>query len=384
MTIETLAKFRRALELHCLVALLVFCTPLLVAKAATPSTPVPTAADHLTGESIAALTIKPAQLLSHPNMVLLPTEVLEAASQKYLGISANSIGRITAIAEPPLGMQPYYAVVVDLTEPMSLADLNKEVLDALNKVTTSTSLKGRPFFESNDPTIPCLYMPTDYKLIAAPRGMLDKMMKLAAEDAKPNPLARAMNGGGGAENDAHFSIMLKPIQPLIQMGMMAARSKVEPQHHKYLDMVGLLNGVIATLDLSAERDSYIRAYANSEEDANKLDSLMTEGFAEFKALIENDPTSPYSQMLASDDPIQQAAAKYAMRMGEYKVKAYRPLRKGKKAFLVANLRAGDARYNQLVLIMISGVLISLLLPAIQAGREAAIAQQEKNEKLRSQ
>lgn len=372
MSLETLRWFRSGVILRSLMVVVTLCGPVLSARATEP---IPTAADHLTAQSIAALTIKPAQLISHPNLELLPTEVIEAASQKYLGISSTSIGRITAIAEPPLGMQPYYAVVVDLTEPLSLAGLNEEVLDALNKVTTSTSLNGRPFYESKDPTIPCLYMPTDYKLIAAPRGMLDKMLKLAAEepaeDAKPNPLVRAMNGGGGAENDAHFSIMLKPIQPLIQMGMMAARSEVEPQYHKYLDMVGLLNGVVATLDMSGIRASYLRAYANSEEDADKLDVLMTEGLEEVRSQVFNDPTGPYAQMVNSDDPLQQAAAQYMERLQKRQTEMYRPIRLGKKSFNIANAEPGDTLNNPMVMVAVVGILVALLLPAVQAAREAA-------------
>lgn len=379
MSLETLRWFRSGVILRSLMVVVTLCGPVLSVRATEP---IPTAADHLTAQSIAALTIKPAQLISHPNLELLPTEVIEAASQKYLGISSTSIGRITAIAEPPLGMQPYYAVVVDLTEPLSLAGLNDEVLDALNKVTTSTSLNGRPFYESKDPTIPCLYMPTDYKLIAAPRGMLDKMLKLAAEepaeDAKPNPLVRAMNGGGGAENDAHFSIMLKPIQPLIQMGMMAARSEVEPQYHKYLDMVGLLNGVVATLDMSGIRASYLRAYANSEEDADKLDVLMTEGLEEVRSQVFNDPTGPYAQMATSDDPLQQAAAQYMERLQKRQTEMYRPIRLGKKGFNIANAEPGDTLNNPMVMVAVVGILVALLLPAVQAAREAARRNQSLN------
>lgn len=383
MSIDTLRWFRRALELHCLMALLVFCTPLIAAKAATPTTTYPTASDHLTSQSIAAITIQPAQILSHPNMVLLPTEVAEAACQKYLGISANGIARVTVIAEPPLGMQPYYAVVVDFTEPMTLEGLNDELLDAIGKEMTSTSLNGRTLFESSNPMIPCIYMLSDEKLVIAPRGMLDKMLKLAAEGptkgAKPSPLVRAMSGGAGDVNDFHMAIMLKPIQPLIQMGMMGAQQKVEPKYHKYLDMVGMLNGIVATFDVSGQRNSYLRIYANTPEDADKIDALIGEGINELRDQVLSDPTNQYLEISSSEDPVVQSGVQYMHRINEYQIKLYRPTRLGKKGFVIAYLPSGDTLKNPLIISGIIGLAASLLLPAIQAAREAAQRQQAIND-----
>ncbi len=375
MLIDTLRCFYCAASLRALMAYVIFLSPFAAVKAAQP----PAASEHLTPQSIAAITLKPAQLMAQPNMELFPREIANAASKKYLRMPADTIGRITVVAEPPLGMNPYYAVVVDFTETTSLDSLSDEVKQLISQFAVLGELNGKVYYEANDSVMPCLYMPNKRTLIAAPKGMLDKLLKREESEStgKPSiPLAKVMDGGGGVENDFHAAVMLKPLQPFIQMGVMGAKPQVDPKYHKYFDLLNYLNGVVMTFDISSKRPSYLRAYANSQEDAAKFEVLMNEGYEEVKQAYLSDPT--YLNFASSDDPLQKSVARYMKRLNDYQMDYNRPQRIGTKGFSIAELQPGEANNAPLVYVAVIGILVALLLPAVQAAREAARRNQSMN------
>ena len=372
MLIDTLRSFYCGAPLRAFMAYVVFLSPLAAAKAAEP----PAASDHLTPQSIAAVTLKPAQLMSHPNMELFPREIADAASKQYLRMPADTIGRITVIAEPPLGMNPFYAVVVDFTETTTLDNISDELKQLISQFAQPGELNGKPYYEAMMPALPCIYMPNKRTLIAAPKGMLEKLLKQEEADSKSSiPLAKVMDGGGGIENDLHAAVMLKPLQPFIQMGVMGAKKELDPKHHKYLDLISYINGVVMTVDISGKRFSYLRSYANSKEDADKFESLMNEGFEELKSFYLNDPK--YLELVNSDDPIQRATAKYLRRVNDYQMDSNRPRRIGSKGFSLIELKPDDMS-TPVVYVAAAGILTALLLPAVQAAREAARRNQSLN------
>ncbi len=375
MLIDTLRSFYCAASLRAFMAYVIFLSPFAAVKAAEP----PAASEHLTPQSIAAVTLKPTQLMSHPNMELFPREIVNAASKQYLRMPADTIGRITVVAEPPLGMNPFYAVVVDFTETTSLDSISDELKQMISQFAQPGELNGKPYYEAMMPALPCIYMPNKRTLIAAPKGMLDKLLKQEEESAgKPSiPLAKVMDGGGGKENDLHAAVMLKPLQPFIQMGVMGAKQEVDPKYHRYFELTKYINGVVMTFDATNKRSSYLRAYANSKEDADKFESLMDEGIEEVKQVYMTDPNSPYAQFAASDDPVQKATARYMKRLNEYQMDNNRPKRIGTKGFSIFEMKPGEAG-SPMIYVAVIGVLVAILLPAVQAARDAARRAQEEN------
>ena len=243
-------------------------------------------------------------------------------------------------------------------------------------------LNGKPYYEAMMPALPCIYMPNKRTLIAASKGMLEKLLKQEEESAgKPSiPLAKVMDGGGGVENDLHAAVMLKPLQPFIQMGVMGAKQEVNPKYHKYFELTKYINGVVMTFDATNKRSSYLRAYANSKDDADNFESLMGEGIEELKNVYLNDPNSPYAQFAASDDPVQKATARYMKRLNEYQMNNNRPERIGTKGFSIFEMKPGEAG-SPMVYVAVIGVLAAVLLPAVQAAREAAQRAQENNQRM---
>jgi type II secretory pathway pseudopilin PulG len=72
--------------------------------------------------------------------------------------------------------------------------------------------------------------------------------------------------------------------------------------------------------------------------------------------------------MASSDPVEQAMGQYSKRMSEHMLQAVRPVRKGKTLTLATST---SGKNPQMVQVAVIGVLVALLLPAVQAAREAA-------------
>lgn len=359
--------------LRFLLACAVASSPLAAARAETSATAA------LTPESVAAVTLRPARLLGDPKLQWLPVEVVEAACQKYAGLSAKSIERVTVVAEPPMGVQPYYAVAVDLAEPLSFDTLHPEVLEFLAEFTTRTELEGRVCYQSKQPMAPSLYMPDDHTVWAAPTWMLNKLLRQHAGGEVPSgPLVKKMTSGEGNQNDLHAAVMLEPLRPFIQLGMMQARTEAEPRFHKYLDAVGLLKGVVLSVDLSGQRDTLLNVQANNADDAQQLEGLLDEFIEMIRADTFDDPLSPYAQLRASDDPVQQALADYMLRYHTEQINQFRPTRSGDTSFDILRTKINSTGVEPLFMVATVGVLVALLLPAVQAAREAARRNQSKN------
>lgn len=96
-----------------------YCLRLIVAAATALSPIASIRADeaapvsHLTPQSIAAVTVRLANAAKSPVMQQYPVEVLAAATKDFLGVPLGAIDRVTAMVEPPVGVSPQYAIVLE-------------------------------------------------------------------------------------------------------------------------------------------------------------------------------------------------------------------------------------------------------------------------------
>jgi len=346
-------------------------TPLVHAQAQAPASATRPAVSEafLTPEAVVAVSLRPRQVLTNPALAMLPIEVAQAAGEKYLGMDATNIVRAIVVGEAPMGAKPYYAVVLQANQAWDLGKLAPE----LTAHTKPGKIAGRDCLVSANPALPCMMVLREKTLIAASQGMMEKLMNRERESAE-GVLAQLV-AARPAGDDLYTAVDLKALRPLIQFGLMQARQETPAEFQKFLDIPMLLQSVELAVNLTSERPSSLVASAANSADAQKVEELITEGVKLARANMQAGMEAQIAQLRSSDDPVERAMAAYADRMSGDYGNAFAPQRDGDR-FVIFDTSGTDT--NQLTYIAVIGVLVALLLPAVQAAREAARRNQSTN------
>jgi hypothetical protein len=342
----------------------------LVVATATTLSPIaqiqadePAPIAHLTPQSFAAVTVRLANAAKSPVVQQYPVEVLAAATKDFLGIPLGAIDRVTAMVEPPMGVSPQYAVVLQSSRPIAFENFRKEVTEH----TTPGELLGRPLLESNQDLMPSLCLLDDQTLAIGPKLFLKRLVR--GVKSGQSDLQSFMSTEDATRNDVHAVLTLEPLRPLIEIGLVAAKKEAEPEAHQFLDAVLLLDRVVVTADLSGERGASLVAHATSPEAADRLEQLMAEGYSLFRTKLLED--EDFQQNIRnSPEAVVRAWGDYCLRSMDAQALALGELRQGQDAFVLGHIEPGGPE-QYLTSIAVVGILVALLLPAVQAAREAA-------------
>ncbi|QDU87779.1 hypothetical protein Pla175_11460 [Pirellulimonas nuda] len=374
-----MTSLARLLTVRLVTAVAVLLGPMAMARAQESAGGSVTGVEtrFVTPMTVAFAQLRPAQVMAAPIAQMLPIEVAEAAGQKFLGIDPKDIRLVTVVVEAPPGpAPPNYGVIFELENPFSPAKFAPELIGH----TERAKLGERTYLKSRDPNLPSLY-PIDTKtLLVGSEGMVKKLAK--GEQAAEGSFVDDLKAHGGAD-DFFLALDLQALRPFVQMGVGAGGQQVPPQYRKYLQIPMLLRGAEASLNLSSGRVSGLVVRADDASSAEEVEKLVADGIAEARAQAE----APAQMLLASDDPIQQAFGKYSLRMNKQFYDGLSLTADGDTMTLISgNLAAGELgdanasalMQQQLVIVAVIGILIALLLPAVQAAREAARRSQSTN------
>ncbi|UUO05733.1 DUF1559 domain-containing protein [Blastopirellula sp. J2-11] len=299
-----------------------------------------------------------------------PVEVAQAFGAKYLGFDPMRITSIVLIATPPTPEKPMPDVVavVKTSETLqgetffaNIGELVDEMADQETVNEVFAGLKGKAFFTEA--------YPLDY--LAA--HQLDEhtfllgSLTAVAEIATNGPHAKLtqpaqMLADAGGDADAVLMFNVAPVRDQIN-GIVAQQEipfpftvyKQIPDSTKSITLSGYFTNKMALA---------LKIDAVDEEAAKKLEYMagFTMGMARAAMLGE-------AQKLAdSEDEIEAAMGKYQTRMSESMLDLLEPKRDGNA--LVIQFEQGEDKIAA-TNVAIVGVLIALLLPAVQSARDAA-------------
>jgi hypothetical protein len=167
-------------------------------------------------------------------------------------------------------------------------------------------------------------------------------------------------------SDLYLAVDAVPLKPLLQMQMGMAQSKLPPEAQQYMEAVNLISAAELTLNLASAGPTSLIIHGNDDTATQQLELLVQGAIAKMQSSAETDPAS-------SGDPIQQALARYRERVS----RPFQPTRNG-TALTCVQLDGQDPAQRQMMSVAVIGVLAALLLPAVQAAREAARRAQAQN------
>lgn len=307
---------------------------------------------YVTPNAVAAVVVFPSRVLKAPEMEMLPHEVLTAVGKRDLGFEPADVDEIMVVAEVA-GGPPLVAGVVRFSKPYQLKRLVPELATKL----TEGDLNGKPYLQAANPMEPGMYMPDERTLLIGMGPMIEKMVA-NADQPVAGPLSNLL-ASTRTTADATVVAVLEPVREMLSA--MLTMAPVPPPLEDVKQLPQLIKAAKIELQVTGMPGASVVLLAPDEAKAEQLESVLNKAI-DFGQQMAMQQMS--QEMGEPDDPVEQAMAQYMVRMNQYMFKMVRPQRNG----TVLSVKQGG---QQTVYAASTGVLIALLLPAVQSAREAA-------------
>jgi hypothetical protein len=308
----------------------------------------------------ALVVLRPSQIMKSPTSEMLPVEVATAAGLKYLGVDPANIEEALAFVDLSNPVAPAYGITLKFVAPIRGSDIPEK----FRAHTARDQLNGKGYLKSQQPMLPSFFAPNGQTLVIAPDEVIRRLVESPAA-GKAGPIV-TLAQKTPAGNDLFAAINVTSLRPLVQMGLAQSREPIPPEAKPFLDALNLIDSAELTVNISRAGTTSLVAHANDAPAAEQIEKLLVDAAAQYKEQM----TAELAKQKTSEDPVERAAAQYAERISNRWTQPFMPTREG--ADLVFFRVEGDnSQQQQLVSVAIIGVLVALLLPAVQAAREAA-------------
>ncbi len=154
------------------------------------------------------------------------------------------------------------------------------------------------------------------------------------------------------------------------MALMTAGEQIPEEYRPYTELVNYLAAGELALNLNPGKPTTLNLFANSPEDAGKLVDLVNQA----QELGREKMREQIPRLAASEDIIEQATAAYLTRIDKKEQPPFAPTVEGNRFNVLSIDASGEGvseAQTQLMVVAVIGILVALLLPAVQAAREAA-------------
>ncbi|TWT40796.1 DUF1559 domain-containing protein [Botrimarina hoheduenensis] len=314
-----------------------------------------------TPQTLVRVELRPRRVLLAPELSLMPIEVVTAAGLQELGFDPTTLESLEVVVEPPMGTRLYYAVLARFSEPFALDQIPAKLLEHFQLTEEEGSIVR---LEATDPQGPTLVMLDDKTALAASEGMLKKLTRRAGrptEGAFTDWIANQE-----ADADLHVTVNYQPLAPLVDAALAAGGDEIPDTVRPYLKHLNDIRYAKAWLRLFNQPDCEVAIEAKDDAAADRLAGVVNELLALQQRMSEEsiaqlDPT----------DPLQEAMIRYQRRTLPQYQQMLVPQRDGLVFGYHPTEMADSLQVNSMLQISAIGILVALLLPAVQAAREAA-------------
>ena len=342
--------------------------PAAAGQATTPAEPAPAAAkpgldlSYVTPQAAAAIVAYPRHLLTDPAMAMFPIEVLTALGEREFGINPVQIEQFLAITEPPqTGRRARWSCFA-LAAPLPEDKLHAASWDH----TVDGQLDGKTYRRGEGPMDLSLFRVNDRTVLVGTDLLLRKVVSNHA-----NPKAGAMSkllGSISNPPDLMAIVLIEPLRPLVAMPLamvpFAAAVGRRAEDSDLVTSVGL------KVNVTGGDSVTLAVRANDEAAAEQLEQIIDKllaaarqqaAAATAEGAEEQQPRRAGSGQVRAADQRPNVAAVAAGEKGQQLYAGHRP-----------------EQNPQLASVTTIGILVGLLLPAVQSAREAARRTQSMN------
>jgi prepilin-type processing-associated H-X9-DG protein len=287
---------------------------------------------------------------------MFPIEVMQAAMIQETSLDPLAAEQIVIAASPPAEGPPAYSVLAKFCKPASLKP------GEMTRHAEKASLEGKEYFQSKEMMLPSFYPVDENSLLAAPDFAITQLLgRHGASDVAPLAAELAAADKG---DDLLMLVDLEQLRPLLMMAV--AQAELPPELASLQEIPALMKRVELRVNVSRPQATELIVAANSDADAERVVAI----FNGLKQLLAKKMLEESQKALASDDPVEQAGGRYSQRMMKYWDARMQLVREGDRLIIFRGDLANNPQ-QQLTYIATIGVLVALLLPAVQAAREAA-------------
>jgi type II secretory pathway pseudopilin PulG len=326
---------------------------------------------YISPQAVVVAQLRPRQILQSEAASLLPIEVASAAGVEYLGSDPADVEQVTVFSELPLGGPPNYGVVLKFARPFSM----KSIPDRLAAHTQPGMLNDEPYLESTQPLLPSIYSPDEHTLVIAPDLLLRRLVNPTPGAASGKLVERIRNVPAG--DDLYLAVDIASFRPLIALGLAQAKN-IPPEVKPYLDLPNLIESVELSFNLTHDAVSQLVVHANDDASAEQLQSRVTAATEMWQDKFAQQMRDEIAKNPEMQGPIGDAYLKYLDRMRHTQQNSLWHAQRAGSDISLFHFRYGNSLQQQLVTVAVIGIMVALILPAIQAAREAARRNQSMN------
>ncbi len=327
------------------------------APAASASGKVTLDLSFIPAEAAAVLVAHPHDALTGPDAEWLPTEVITAAGMQNVGFDPITIKEAVVFVSPPGpgSPEPGFGAILRFVETCP-----KVAILAKLPPTKEADADGKLIRAGSNARLPSVYFPDERTLVLAPEPMLKKM--IAAKDVD-SPLVKLLKAVD-VSNHLTFVGSVDAVRDLAKQAV-AAAPPLPPQFQDFLKLPDLVSAVLIRVNIGGGGKISATLRGTDDAAAAEIERIVNQGLTIGRQMV----LAQMAAMPRGNDPVQDASAKYVSRVTGKFFDLLKPVRHG------ANVTVASESNSSVAVI---GVLISLLLPAVQSARSAARRAQSAN------
>ena len=301
--------------------------------------------DYIPADAMGGAILYPQSALKRsPLAQYLPLEIMSAAGKQALGFDPVEIEQAIAVAELSADGQPGGAVVLKMASPIA----GNRVLPMLAGMTEEGTLDGKTYRKGKTAKYPSIYQADEKTLIVGTDAMLRKVV--AAHAAPAEGKLKTMLGKCGTP-DMLLLVLAEPLQPVLAGLAQGPMGPAVAGIHNFLKLV---NFVAYKANVYDPVELTVSVRAKDEPAAEQLETIMNGAMA----MQQQSTALAMGQMALSHDPVEQAMVKYFNRLSA-----------GNNGIVVSR-KGTNVTVSGLQRTAGAGFAIGLLLPAVNAAREA--------------